>query len=230
MNPKRRIGNILLIIGAALLIAGGFWYLCNKAESERASVLSDELTGKVKTVIEGSSESGVEAGGSSSSDTAGEGMPAELTVVDVDGYPCIGYLTIPSEIDDYEDVFAAASVATRILGYVNAPSLQQRVIMKCINEKTDISYYDRNRNTLYEGLTGAGFTCLKPEGAFYLFMKTPTEDDKVFVAAAKKYHILVVPGSSFGCPGYVRIAYCVAYETIVNSLPKFAELARDYGL
>lgn len=142
----------------------------------------------------------------------------------------IGYLTIPSEIDDYEDVFAAASVATRILGYVNAPSLQQRVIMKCINEKTDISYYDRNRNTLYDGLTGAGFTCLKPEGAFYLFMKTPTDDDKEFAAAAKKYHILVVPGSSFGCPGYVRIAYCVAYETIVNSLPKFAELAGDYGL
>ena len=109
MNPKRRIGNILLIIGAALLIAGGFWYLCNKAESERASVLSDELTGKVKTVIEGSSESGVEAGGSSSSDTAGEGMPSELTVVDVDGYPCIGYLTIPSAdlemavLDNWED-------------------------------------------------------------------------------------------------------------------------------
>ena len=142
----------------------------------------------------------------------------------------IGYLVIPSEIDDYEDVFAAAGVATRILGYVNAPSLQQRVIMKCINERTDISYYDRNRNTLYEGLTQAGFTCQKPEGAFYLFMKTPTEDDKEFVAAAKKYHILVVPGSSFGCPGYVRIAYCVAYETIVNSLPKFAELAGDYGL
>ncbi|HCM91780.1 MAG TPA: pyridoxal phosphate-dependent aminotransferase [Lachnospiraceae bacterium] len=142
----------------------------------------------------------------------------------------IGYLVIPSEIDDYEDVFAAAGVATRILGYVNAPSLQQRVIMKCINERTDISYYDRNRNTLYEGLTQAGFTCQKPEGAFYLFMKTPTEDDKEFVAAAKKYHILVVPGSSFGCPGYVRIAYCVAYETIVNSLPEFAELAGEYGL
>ena len=135
---------------------------------------------------------------------------------------------IPSEIDDYNDVFAAASVATRILGYVNAPSLQQRVIMKCINERTDISYYDRNRNTLYEGLTQAGFTCQKPEGAFYLFMKTPTEDDKEFVATAKKYHILVVPGSSFGCPGYVRIAYCVAYETIVNSLPKFRELSKEY--
>lgn len=140
----------------------------------------------------------------------------------------IGYLVIPSGVDDYADVFAAASVATRILGYVNAPSLQQRVIARCINEKTDISYYDRNRNTLYEGLTKAGFTCQKPEGAFYLFMKTPTEDDKEFVAAAKKYHILVVPGSSFGCAGYVRIAYCVAYETIVNSLPKFEQLAREY--
>lgn len=140
----------------------------------------------------------------------------------------IGYLVIPSEIDDYEDVFAAASVATRVLGYVNAPSLMQRVVAACINEKTDISYYDRNRNTLYEGLKKLGFTCLKPEGAFYLFMKTPVPDDKEFVAAAKKYNILVVPGSSFGCAGYVRIAYCVAYETIVNSLPKFAELAKEY--
>lgn len=142
----------------------------------------------------------------------------------------IGYLVIPSEVDDYRDVFAAASVATRILGCVNAPSLMQKVIARCINEKTDISYYDRNRNTLYEGLVTAGFTCQKPEGAFYLFMKTPVEDDNEFVAAAKKYNILVVPGSSFGCPGYVRIAYCVAYETIVNSLPKFRELAGDYSL
>lgn len=142
----------------------------------------------------------------------------------------IGYLVIPSEVDDYSDIFAAASVATRILGYVNAPSLMQRVVAKCINEKTDISYYDRNRNELYEGLKKLGFTCQKPEGAFYLFMKTPVPDDKEFVAAAKKYNILVVPGSSFGCAGYVRIAYCVAYETIVNSLPKFAELAKEYGL
>ncbi len=142
----------------------------------------------------------------------------------------IGYLVIPSEVDDYGDVFAAASVATRILGCVNAPSLMQKVIARCINEKTDTSYYDRNRNTLYEGLVSAGFTCQKPEGAFYLFMKTPVEDDKEFVAAAKKYNIIVVPGSSFGCPGYVRIAYCVAYETIVNSLPKFRELAGDYSL
>ena len=140
----------------------------------------------------------------------------------------IGYLVIPSEIDDYNDVFAAAGVATRILGYVNAPSLMQRVVARCINEKTDISYYERNRNTLYEGLIKLGFTCQKPEGAFYLFMKTPVPDDKEFAAAAKKYNLLVVPGSTFGCAGYVRIAYCVAYETIVNSLPKFAELSKEY--
>ena len=142
----------------------------------------------------------------------------------------IGYLVIPSEIDDYDNVFAAAGVATRILGYVNAPSIMQKVVARCVNEKTDISYYDRNRNTLYEGLLKLGFTCQKPEGAFYLFMKSPVEDEKAFVAAAKKYNILIVPGSSFGCAGYVRIAYCVAYETIVNSLPKFAELAKEYNL
>lgn len=142
----------------------------------------------------------------------------------------IGYLVVPSEIDDYADVFGAFGIATRILGFVNAPSLQQLAVAKCLTEKTDISYYDRNRETLYQGLLKAGFTCQKPEGAFYLFMKSPIEDDKEFVNMAKKYHILIVPGSTFACPGYVRIAYCVAYETIVNSLPKFEMLAKDCGL
>lgn len=142
----------------------------------------------------------------------------------------IGYLVIPSVVDDAEDVISAAGVATRILGYVNAPSLMQLVVAKCIDETTDISYYERNRNALYDGLTKAGFTCQKPEGAFYLFMKAPEEDDKAFSANAKKYNLLVVPGSSFGCPGYVRIAYCVAYETIVNALPKFELLAKEYNL
>lgn len=142
----------------------------------------------------------------------------------------IGYLIVPSDIDDYEDVFAAFGIATRILGFVNAPSLQQLTIARCLNEKTDISYYDRNRETLYKGLLDAGFTCQKPEGAFYLFVKSPFEDDSKFVAMAKKYHLLIVPGSSFACPGYVRIAYCVSYETIVNSLPKFKELAEECGI
>ncbi len=140
----------------------------------------------------------------------------------------IGYLVIPDEVKDSEDVLAAANVATRILGFVNAPTLQQKVVAKCINEKTDISYYDWTRETLYRGLRECGFDCIKPQGAFYLFVKSPVADEKEFCAAAKKYNLLLVPGSSFACPGYVRLAYCVAYETIVNSLPKFRELAGEY--
>lgn len=140
----------------------------------------------------------------------------------------IGYLVIPNEAADSEDLISAASVATRILGFVNAPTLQQKVVKKCLNAKTDISYYDKNRETLYNGLLELGFECIKPEGAFYLFVKSPVADEKAFCQAAKKYNILIVPGSSFACPGYVRIAYCVSHETIVNSLPKFKELAKEY--
>ena len=142
----------------------------------------------------------------------------------------IGYLVIPDEAADSEDLQAAAGVATRILGFVNAPTLQQKMVKKCLEAKTDISYYDRNRETLYGGLLDCGFACIKPEGAFYLFVKSPVSDEKAFCAAAKKYNILIVPGSSFGCPGYVRMAYCVAYETIVNALPKFKELAKEYEI
>lgn len=140
----------------------------------------------------------------------------------------IGYLVIPDEAADSENLISAVNVATRILGFVNAPTLQQKVVKACLEEKTDISYYDRNRETLYNGLKELGFECIKPEGAFYLFVKSPVADEKAFCAAAKKYNILIVPGSSFACPGYVRLAYCVSYETIVNSLPKFAELAKEY--
>ena len=140
----------------------------------------------------------------------------------------IGYLVIPDEASDSEDLLSAASVATRILGFVNAPTLQQKMVAKCLDAKTDISYYDRNRETLYNGLLECGFECIKPEGAFYLFVKSPVADEKEFCAAAKKYNILIVPGSSFGCPGFVRMAYCVSYETIVNALPKFKELAKEY--
>lgn len=140
----------------------------------------------------------------------------------------IGYLVIPDEAADSETVILAANVANRILGFVNAPTLQQKVVERCLEEETDISYYDRNRDTLYKGLTGCGFECIKPEGAFYLFMKSPVANEKEFCSAAKELNILIVPGSSFGCPGYVRIAYCVAYETIVNALPKFKELAERY--
>ncbi len=142
----------------------------------------------------------------------------------------IGYLVIPDEASDSEKLIGAVNVATRILGFVNAPTLQQKVVKACLNEKTDISYYDRNRETLYNGLKNLGFDCIKPEGAFYLFVKSPITDEKEFCNEAKKYNILIVPGSSFACPGYVRMAYCVSYETIVNSLPEFAKLAKQYNL
>ena len=142
----------------------------------------------------------------------------------------IGYRVIQDEASDSEKLIGAVNVATRILGFVNAPTLQQKVVKACLNEKTDISYYDRNRETLYNGLKELGFDCIKPEGAFYLFVKSPIADEKEFCNEAKKYNILIVPGSSFACPGYVRMAYCVSYETIVNSLPKFTELAKQYNL
>jgi len=141
----------------------------------------------------------------------------------------IGYITIPSEIDEYQLIFEAAGIATRILGYVNAPSLMQKVVARCLDEKTDIDAYDENRKLLYKGLTDCGFEPVFPQGAFYMWVKTPC-DDKDFAAAAKKYNILIVPGRSFACPGYVRIAYCVAKKTIENSLPGFQKLAAQYGL
>ncbi|MCI5480911.1 MAG: pyridoxal phosphate-dependent aminotransferase [Lachnospiraceae bacterium] len=142
----------------------------------------------------------------------------------------IGYLVMPDELADAEDIIAAASVANRILGFVNAPSLIQKVVAKCVDAKTDVAYYDRNREALYGGLRKLGFSCIKPEGAFYLFVKSPVADEKIFCDAAKKHNILVVPGTTFACPGFVRIAYCVSYETILNSMPGFEALAGEFGL
>lgn len=142
----------------------------------------------------------------------------------------IGYLVIPDELKDSETVITAATIANRVLGSVNAPSLMQKVIKKCVDAEADVAAYDRNRKALYDGLTECGFECIKPQGAFYLFVKSPIPDEKAFCAAGKKYNILMVPGSSFACPGYVRLAYCVSYDTIINSIPKFKELAAEYNL
>ncbi len=143
----------------------------------------------------------------------------------------IGYLLIPSAVADFDNITAAANTANRILGYVNAPSLMQRVAARCCGAKTDVGYYDRNRKLLYGSLTEYGFECVRPEGAFYLWMKSPEEDERAFVAKAKdEEQILFVPGRSFGCAGWVRIAYCVAYETIENALPGFKRIAESYGL
>ncbi len=142
----------------------------------------------------------------------------------------IGYLVIPDEMEHAQDVFKAASIANRVLGCVNAPSLMQRVIKRCIDAEVDVAAYDRNRNLLYNGLRECGFTCVKPQGAFYLFMKSPVEDEKEFCEVCKTHNVLVVPGSSFACGGYVRLAYCVSYEQIGRSLPAFRAIARHYGL
>ena len=142
----------------------------------------------------------------------------------------IGYLVIPDEADGSEELIAAAAIANRTIGCVNAPSLIQKVVAKCVDAKTDLAAYDKNRQALYNGLKECGFECIKPQGAFYLFVKSPVADEKAFCEAGKKYNILMVPGSSFACPGYVRLAYCVSYDTIVNSLPEFKKLAAEYGL
>lgn len=140
----------------------------------------------------------------------------------------IGYLVIPKEAADAADIIAAANVANRILGFVNAPSLLQKVVGACQDAKVEVEVYNKNRELLYNSLITYGFECIKPQGAFYLFVKSPVEDEKVFVEKAKEYHLLLVPGSSFGCPGYVRIAYCVDYGMLERSLPAFLKLAECY--
>lgn len=139
----------------------------------------------------------------------------------------IGYLVIPADVDYYEDVVAGANVATRILGFVNAPSLLQRAVAKCLDAEVNVAAYNKNRETLYNGLKDMGYECIKPEGAFYLFIKSPVNDEKEFCGLAKNYNLLLVPGTTFGCPGYVRIAYCVAYDTILGALPKFEALIKS---
>lgn len=142
----------------------------------------------------------------------------------------IGYLVMPDEMDDADDIIEGAAVANRVLGFVNAPALAQKVAALCCDEKTDIDFYDENRKILYSALQEYGYTCVKPEGAFYMFLKSPVEDERDFCEAAKKHNLLVVQGRSFGCPGFVRISYCVSRDTVVNSLPAFKTLAEEYRL
>lgn len=142
----------------------------------------------------------------------------------------IGYIVVPNEVTDAKEVLAGIEVANRILGFVNAPSLMQKAVAACVQEKTDLEFYDKNRRILYEGLTNLGFTCVKPQGAFYLWLKSPVEQEEEFVKAAKKYNLILVKGSAFGCGGYVRLAYCISNEKVVRSLDAFAKLAEEYHL
>lgn len=142
----------------------------------------------------------------------------------------IGYVAVPREAADAADLIRGLEISNRTLGFVNAPSLMQKAVAECLDEKTDIAFYDENRKLLYDGLTKLGFSCIKPEGAFYLWVKVPTADEETFVNAGKKYHIIMVKGSAFGCAGYVRLAYCVSHETVKNSLPAFEKLAEELHL
>ena len=140
----------------------------------------------------------------------------------------IGYVVVPSDIADGQLIFDAEVVANRMLGFVNAPSLMELVVARCVDEPTNIAGYDANRKLLYDGLTALGFEGAYPAGAFYLWIKTPIEES-AFVEKAKSYNLLLVPGSNFGTPGYVRLAYCVSPDMIERSMTAFARLAADCG-
>lgn len=142
----------------------------------------------------------------------------------------IGYVVVPTEMEDSKNIITAITIANRIIGCVNAPSLIQRALIECVDEKVNLSTYNENRNLLYNELKKYGFECIKPQGAFYLFLKSPIENDVEFCNKAKEYNILFVPGSSFACKGYVRIAYCVSTDMIKRALPAFKKLADYYGL
>ncbi len=142
----------------------------------------------------------------------------------------IGYVVVPDEASDSADLLRGIEISNRTLGFVNAPSLIQKAVARCLDEKTDVAFYDENRVMLYEGLTKLGFTCIKPDGAFYLWVKSPVANEEDFVNEGKKFNILMVKGSAFGCPGFVRLAYCVSHETIKNSMSAFAKLAEVYHL
>lgn len=140
----------------------------------------------------------------------------------------IGYIVVSNKMKNAKDVYAAVCGAGRALGYVCAPSLFQRVAARCIGQTSDISVYKKNRDLLYQNLTKYGYHCVKPDGAFYLFVKAMEKDANAFCERAKKYELLLVPGDDFGCPGYVRISYCVTTEQIERALPAFEKLAKEY--
>ena len=140
----------------------------------------------------------------------------------------IGYVVVNSKIKDFKEMVASLNISNRILGFVNAPSLFQRVIKESLNLEVDSNIYKKNRDLLYNHLIQIGFECMKPEGTFYLFPKSPIDNDVKFCEDAKKFNILAVPGSTFGCPGYFRLSYCISYEKIEKSLKAFDNLMNLY--
>ena len=142
----------------------------------------------------------------------------------------IGYIAVSPRMEDGNNIYLAVCGAGRSLGYVCAPSLFQQVIKECINAKVNIEAYKKNRDALYDNLTSYGFECVKPDGAFYLFVKSPTGDAYELYERAKSHELLLVPCDDFGVTGYVRIAYCTSYDKVVGALPAFRALAEEYKL
>ena len=140
----------------------------------------------------------------------------------------IGYIVVPDTAADFARIYGAIAGAARVLTHVNAPSLWQLVVARCAGKAADLSTYARNAALLYDGLTALGFSCVRPQGAFYLFPQALEPDDAAFCRRAQEYDLLLVPGRDFGCPGYFRAAYCVRTKMIEKSLPRFEELAKSY--
>lgn len=140
----------------------------------------------------------------------------------------IGYVCVPDAAADSEALFFAIAGAARSLGHVCAPALLQQVVARCTKSRPNLASYDRNRRLLYEALTSYGYKCVKPNGAFYMFIKAPGGDAKAFSDLAKERDLLLVPGGDFGCPEYLRVCTCVSYEMIERSLPVFEELITTF--
>ncbi|MBD5585024.1 MAG: pyridoxal phosphate-dependent aminotransferase [Clostridia bacterium] len=140
----------------------------------------------------------------------------------------IGYVAVNNQMPNFSEVYAGVLGAGRALGFVCAPNLFQQLIKKVYNVTSDVSVYKKNRDRLYSELVKYGFEVVKPDGAFYMFVKSPEEDAKAFCERAKKYEILIVPGDDFGCKGYVRISYCVDPNMLERSFPAFKRLAESY--
>lgn len=141
----------------------------------------------------------------------------------------IGYIAMENEVEGFDEIIAAITASIRYLGYVNAPSLQQKILLKCFNASVDISIYEKTRDVLYQGLTDMGYECIHPDGAFYLFIRALEEDDTKFCTEAKKERIIMAPGSAFYGPGWVRLSYCVPYDVAEASLPGFRRLMERYS-
>ncbi len=141
----------------------------------------------------------------------------------------IGYIAVSPSIPEVDVLLGGLALANRILGFVNAPALMQRAVAKLQGVTVDVGLYQRNRDRLYEGLVEAGYQCRKPEGAFYLFPRSPIPDDVAFVRVLQQENILAVPGSGFGGPGHFRLAYCCSYETVEKSLGGFTRALKKAG-